>query len=130
MNPPGPTNRGPNLLTLTLPSASISAAPRKADIQTAAVIEIKLIGLIDQAIHVGRRSKIEPAVRHAANGAGFRGQCQIFDDFLLVGDVGHAFRHADAQIDELLGLSSKAARRAMIFLGAHFHRRNGGAWGS
>jgi hypothetical protein len=89
--------------------------PEDGDVQPAAVVEVELVGLVDDGLRIHRRAEIQPARRNAADHTRLGRQRDQVDDALLGRDAGHAFRHADAQVHHLMrALSSRAARRAMI----------------
>ena len=81
--------------------------------------------MIDQAVHVGRRAEVQPAVGHAADGAGLRRQGQIFNDLFFIGHARHAFRHADAEIDHTVGREFEGRPAGDDLPRPQFHRRNG-----
>jgi hypothetical protein len=103
MKPPAPARRGPNFETLRLPSAVGLGQAEEGDVEPAAVVEIELAGLVDDGLGIDGRAEIEPAGRHAADHAGFGGQREQVDDLFLGRDAGDAFRHADAEIDDVVG---------------------------
>ena len=67
-------------------------------VETAAVIEVELGGLIQDGLRIYRRAEIQPPGRHAAHRTGFGGQREVVQDVLLGRHIGHAFRYADAEI--------------------------------
>ena len=112
MKPPAPASRGPNLLTLRLPSRVGLRQAEERDVEPAAVVEVELVGLVDDRLGVDRRAEVEAAGRNAADHAGLGGQRQQVDDPLLGGDVGDAFGHADAEVDDAVAPSARARRGA------------------
>lgn len=54
-----------------------------------------------------------PSTGHAALGTGLQGEGDALGDALLVGHHSNPGGNADAQIDETVGRSSRAPRRAM-----------------
>src|SRR5207342_3832257 len=68
-------------------------------VETAAVIEVELGGLIQDGLRIYRRAEIQPPGRHAAHRTRFGGQREVVQDVLLGRHIGHAFRYADAEID-------------------------------
>ena len=125
MKPPAPASAVPNRLTLTLPSASTCARPRNGDVQPAAVVEVELGRLVDHRLRVARGAEVEAAGRHAADDARLGGQRQQVDDALLGGDVGDAFGHADAEVDDAVApqLDRGAARDDLALLQRQRRRR-------
>ena len=123
MKPPAPASLGPNLLTLRLPGAVDLGEAEKGHVETAAIVEIELIGLVDDGLGVDRRAEIDPACGDAADHARLCRQRDEVDDLLLVGDSRDAFGHADAEIDDAvrLQLERRAARDDLAL--AHRHRR-------
>ena len=104
MNPPIPARRGPNLLTLRLPSRSASARAEEGQVESAAVVEIKLVRLIDDGVGIDRGAEIQPSGRNSADHSGLGGEGNEIDDLLLIGHIGHAFGHANSQVDHAVGL--------------------------
>ena len=96
----------------------------KGRVEAAAVIEVELIGLVDDGLRVDRGTEIEPARRHAANDPRFGRQRHQIGDLFLVGDIRDAFGHADAEIDDAVGveLERRAPRDDLSFV--QFHRRD------
>src|SRR6516225_5304356 len=81
--------------------------PEKGRIQTAAIIEIELVGLVDDGLGVDRGAKIDAACRNAADHAGFGRERDQVDDSLLICDRRNPFGHADAEIDHAIRLQLK-----------------------
>jgi hypothetical protein len=50
MKPPAPASRGPNLLTLTLPSRVGLRQAEEGEVEPAAVVEVELVGLVDDRL--------------------------------------------------------------------------------
>ena len=73
------------------------------------------------ACGVDRGAEVEPAGRHAADHAGLGGQRQQVDDLLLGRDVGDAFRHADAEVDDAVGLELERRAAGDDLALAHRH---------
>ena len=69
------------------------------EVQSAAIVEVELLVLGDDRRRVERRAEIEPALRYAAEDAGFGGERHLIQQVLLPRHGGHGFGHADAQID-------------------------------
>ena len=123
MKPPAPASFGPNLLTFRLPSTIDLRQSEKGDVETAAVVEVELVGLIDHRLRVDRGAEIEPARRNAADHARLRGQRDQVDDLLLIGDCRDALRHADAEIDHAVGLELEGGAAGDDLALAERHRR-------
>ena len=73
-------------------------------VEPAAVVEIELIGLVDDRLRVGGGAEVEARGRHAADDAGLGRHGHEVDDALLGRHGGDAFRHADAEVDHRVGL--------------------------
>ena len=86
--------------------------PEERDIEPAAVVEVELVGLVDDRLRVGRRAEVETARRNAADDAGLGGQRQQVDDPFLRRDARHALGHADAEIDDAVGPAARVRRGA------------------
>ena len=93
-------------------------------VEPAAVVEVELVGLVDHRLGVGRRAEVDAARRHAADHAGLGGQRDEVDDLLLVGDGGDALGHADAEIDDAVGLQLERGAAGDDLALAHRHRRH------
>ena len=76
----------------------------KRHVEPAAVVEVELIRLVDHRLGVDRGAEIDAARGHAADHAGLGGQRDEIDDLLFVGDRRDALGHADAEIDDAVGL--------------------------
>ena len=100
MKPPAPARRGPKRLTLTLPSRIDLRHAEARHVEPAAVVEVELLVLVDDRLGVDRGAEVETALRQAADDAGLGGQRHVAQDPLLVGDRGHPFGHADAQVHD------------------------------
>ncbi len=74
--------------------------PQHRDVQATAIVEIELVGLIDDGLDVGGGAEIQPAGGNAAHHARFGGEGQQIDDLFLGGDVGDTLGHTDAQIHD------------------------------
>ena len=103
MKPPAPASLPPNRLTLTLPSASHSRHAEDGEVEAAAVVEVELLVLVDHRVGVDGRAEVEARGRNPADHAGLGGQRDVAQDLLLVGHRGHAFGHADAEVDHAVG---------------------------
>ena len=64
---------------------------QKRDVEAAAVVEIKLVGLVDHRLRVDRCAKIHAARGYAADHAGLCGERDEIGDLFFVGDGGDAF---------------------------------------
>ena len=94
----------------------------EGDVQPAALVEVELAGLVDDSLGVGRRAKAHAAGRHAADDAGFGGERHQVDDLFLGGDVGDAFRHANAEVDHRIGGQLEGRTAGDDLALAHRHR--------
>jgi len=72
--------------------------PEERRVQTAAVVEVELIGHVDDRLCVGGRTKVATAGRDAADGAGLGGQRHQVGDLLLGGHGGDPFGDAEAEV--------------------------------
>ena len=97
--------------------------PKKRCVKPPAVIEVELIGLIDNGLCVDRRSKIEASRRHTANDARFSRECQQIRNFFLVCDVCNALGHSDAEIDNAVRIELERRATCDDLSLAHFHWR-------
>ena len=88
--------------------------PEEGRVQAAAVVEVELVGLVDDRLGIGGRAKIDAAGRYAADDAGLGGQRDEVDDLFFVGDAAMPSGMPMPRLTTLLALSSNAARRAMI----------------
>ena len=58
MKPPAPASLGLKLAHVKISLAVDLCQPEKCYVQTAAIVEIELIGLVDDCVGVGRRPEI------------------------------------------------------------------------
>ena len=77
---------------------------KEGKVKSAAIVKIKLVGLIDDGVGVDRGAKVQPSGRNSADHSGLGGEGNEIGDLLLVGHIGHAFGHADSQVDHAVGL--------------------------
>ncbi len=70
-------------------------------IESAAIVEIELVRLVDHRLRVGRHAEIESAGRHPADHARFGGERDRLQHALLGRHMRDAFRHADAEVDDI-----------------------------
>ncbi|VTR67822.1 conserved hypothetical protein [Desulfosarcina cetonica] len=77
---------------------------QKGDVEPAAVVEIELIVLRDQGVDVDARAEIQPAHGKPADDARLRRQGAVFQNPLFIGHPRDPFGHADAQVDDAVGL--------------------------
>ena len=73
-------------------------------VEPAAIVEVELIGLVDDSLRIDRGAEVEAGGRHAADHAGLGRQREQIGDALFRCHGGDAFRHADAEIDDGVGL--------------------------
>ena len=97
--------------------------PEKGCIKATAIIEVELIGLIDDGLRVRRRPEIQSARGDTSDDPWFGRERDQVDDLFFVCDVCHALGHADTQIDDAvcLELECRAPRDDLSL--AHFHWR-------
>ena len=76
----------------------------EGQVESAAVVKIKLVRLIDDGLGIDRGAEIQPSGRNSADHSGLGGEGNEIDDLLLIGHIGHAFGHADSQVDHAVGL--------------------------
>ncbi len=95
------------------------------NIESAAIVEIKLVGLVDHGMGIHRRAKTHATGRNAANHARFCRQRHQVDDFFFGGDAGHAFGHANAQIHHAVGsqFECRASCNQLAFAQRHADQR-------
>src|SRR5260370_1172436 len=67
--------------------------------ETAAIVKVELLILLDHSVGVERSAEIEPSLRNAADDPRFGRQRHVFEDALLGCDCRDAFRDADTEID-------------------------------
>ena len=126
MKPPAPASRGPNFDTLRLPSAVGLRESEKCKVQTATVVEVELVRLINDRLRVGRRAEAEPAGGNSADDAWLRGERKKINDPFLSGNATNALGHADAEIDDTVRLQlERGAARNHVPVG-HRHDRDRG----
>ena len=106
---------------------ALSIRLRKAeegDVKAPAVVEVELVGLVDDGLRVHRGAEVQPAGRNAADHSGLGGQGDEVDDVFLGGHRGHALGHADAEVDHRIRaqLERRAARDDLSF--GQRHRRH------
>ena len=104
--------------------------PQKGHVQAAAIVKIKLAGLIDNGVGIGGGAKTQTAGGYAANHARLGGERHQVDNPLFGGHVGNAFGHADAQIHHRIGAQFHGGATGDDFALAHGHgleRRHGHA---
>ena len=100
MKPPAPASCGPNFDDVEVALLVGLREAEERHVEPAAVVEVELIGLVDDRLGVGRRAEIHAAGGYAADHPGLGGQRHQIGDLLLVGDRRDAFGHADAEIDD------------------------------
>ena len=124
MNPPAPARRGTKFAHVQIALLVRLGKTEERGIKAAAVVVVELVGLIDNGLRVDRSAEVEAACRHAANDSRLGRQRHQVRDFFLIGDARNAFGHADAQIDDAVGikLQRRAPRDDLSFV--HLHRRD------
>ena len=98
---------------------------QKGDVQAAAVIEIKLRGLVDHRLGVDGRTEIESAGRKPPDDAGLGRQGHGVEDALFIGHDRNAFGHADAQVDDAVGAQLEDRSAGDDLAGPHGGRLDG-----
>src|SRR5215471_18262537 len=78
--------------------------PQKGAVKPAAIIEVELVGLVDDGLRIDGSSKVEARSWHAADDARFRRHGHEVADALFSRHGGYAFGHADAEVDHGIGL--------------------------
>jgi hypothetical protein len=96
---------------------------QKRRIETSAVIEVKLIGLIDHRLGIDGGAEIDAAGGDPADHPGLRRQGNEVDDPLFVGHCRDALGHADAEIDDAVGFELECRAPCDDLAFAHRHRR-------
>ena len=89
--------------------------PEKGCVKATAIIEVELIGLIDDGLRVDRRSEIESACRDAADDAGSAVSVSKSVIFSSLATFAMPSGMPMPRLTTLFASSSSAARRAMIF---------------
>src|SRR5208337_3434569 len=72
-------------------------------VETAAVVEVELIGQVDDRLRVGGRAEVVTAGRDAADDAGLGGQRHQVGDLLLGGHRGDPLGDAEAEVHYAVG---------------------------
>jgi hypothetical protein len=72
----------------------------EGDVEAAAVVEVELVGLVDDRLRVDGGAEVEAPGGHAADDARLGRQRQQVDHLFLVGHAGDALRHPDPEIDD------------------------------
>src|SRR5208282_190093 len=114
---------GPELTDVEIAARIDLGEAEESHVESAAVVEVELIGLIDHGLRVDAGAEVEAARRNAADHSRLRRQRDEVDDLLLVGDRGNAFGHADAEIDDAVGLQLEGGAPGDDLAFAHLHRR-------
>ena len=97
---------------------------KEGDIKSAAIVKIELVGLVDQRLRIRGSAEIQAAGGDAPNDSWLRRKGhQVYDPF-LVGDVGDALGHADAQVDDAVWLQFHGGAPGDNLALAHLHQRN------
>ena len=97
----------------------------KRDIQPTTVVKVELRGLVDDRLRIASRAEIEPTRRNTTEYPRFGGEGHQVNDFLFVGDVGDAFRHADPQIDHAVRQDFEGRAPGDNFTLTGWHEGNG-----
>ena len=97
---------------------------QKCCVEPAPIIEIELVGLIDDGLCVDRCAEIESAGRYPSDHTRFGGHRHQIGNFFLIGDVRYAFGHANAEVDDAVGLEFERCAPRNDFAFGQFHGRN------
>jgi hypothetical protein len=94
---------------------------QEGHVQAATIVEIELVGLVDDGLRVDRRAEVQPAGRNATHHAGLGGERDEVDDVLFGRHRRHALGHADAQVDHAVGaqFQRRAARDDLAVVHGH-----------
>jgi hypothetical protein len=98
----------------------------EGDIQTAPVVEIELVWLIDEGVDVRAGSEIEAAVGHPADDARLRRQGKQIQHSFFVRNAGDPLGHPDAEVHHLVGPKLEGGTPRDHFPRSRIHRRNRG----
>ena len=90
-----------------------------SDVQTAAIVEVELIGVVDDSIGIAGRTETSTALRYATDGATFDGQGNGIGDTFFTGNGSNVFRSTDAEVDDSVFSQFQSAAAADDFLSAH-----------
>ena len=93
-------------------------------IETSAIVKIKLAGLVDDGLGIDGCAKIQAANRHAAHHSGFGRKGEQIGDFFFHRNPGNPFRHADAQIHDLVRTQFHRGAAGNDFACVQLHRGN------
>lgn len=81
---------------------NVPAKTRHAEagqVEPAAVVEIKLLVLVQQRLRIDGRTEVQAPLRHAADHAGLGSQRQVVQHTFLGRDGTEHLGHADAEVD-------------------------------
>src|SRR5215468_12053475 len=73
--------------------------PQKGAVEPPAIIEVELVGLVDDGLRIDGSTEVEARSRHTADDAWLRRHGEEIADALFGRHRGDALRHADAQVD-------------------------------
>ena len=95
------------------------------NVQAAAIVEVKLVGLVNHCMGVGRRAKAHAAGRYATDDAGLSRQGDEIDDFFFCGYAGNPFGHTNTQVDHTVRpqLQRRSAGNDFAFAQRHGGQR-------
>ena len=99
---------------------------RRETVETAAVVEIKLIGLVDDGLRVDGGAKVQASGRCAADDARLGCQGNEVGHLLFGRDGGHTLGHANAQVHHAVGAQFQRSAARDAFARAHGHGHHAG----
>ena len=100
---------------------------KERGVEPAAVVEVELVGLVDHALRVDRGAEAHASRRHAADHSRLRRERHQVGDLLLAGNIGNTLGHADAEIDDAVGVEfeRRPARDDLALVQLHRGNRSG-----
>ena len=112
-------NPGAELGNIDVSEAVGLRQPQKSIIDTAAIVKVKLIGLIQDCLRIDRTAEFRAALRHAPHGAGFYGKGHVITDSLFVRHHGNVFGDADPKVYDGIGDQFHRRSASDDLFGAH-----------
>ena len=95
--------------------------PQVGDVDAAPIVEVELIGLIDDGILIHRSTEIQTPLRNAPDHTGLGRQRHVIIQPFFGGDGCYALRHANAQIDNAVGSQFEAGSAGNDFAFVECH---------